>query len=164
MKINRIKLIIIIFIIVFSSYIFSSHFYQLALINGDSMSPTLKNNQVVLINKYNKVYSNGDIVAFRSKYYSKILIKRIAASEGDNIYINNGKLYVNGVVEEKYINKNFKYEGILSKSINNNGITLNDNQYIVLGDNVNNSEDSRSSNISIVSNNDIIGKAVILKE
>lgn len=126
---------------------------------GNSMEPEFYSGQQILIDRmiYNiSSPKRGDVVAFQpngnedSHYY----IKRIIGLPGETIQIKSGYVYIDGILydEEGAFDKIAEY-GILE-----NAITLEDDQYIVLGDNRNFSEDSRSGNIGIVENSYLIGK------
>ena len=86
----------------------------------------------------------------KSHYY----VKRVVGAPGDTLYIKNGVLYVNDEPQESYFNDRIAEAGILE-----NELTLEDNEYFVIGDNCNNSEDSRSANIGSIKKEYIIGKA-----
>ncbi len=131
-----------------------------ARVIGESMSPTLYSGQFVLINRVSYVISTpkrNDIVAFlpngnsNSHYY----IKRIVALPGETVQIIDGVLYINGVEQEE--DKEL-YDKMEDAGIAENEIKLGSNQYFVLGDNRNSSEDSRSANIGVVSGDTIAGK------
>jgi len=125
---------------------------------GSSMEPALYNAQEVFVDRFcYKLLSPqiGDVVVFypngnqNSNYY----IKRVAARPGDTIYINNGTLYVNGSPYHAVSLDKIADYGILE-----NELTLVEDEYFVIGDNVNNSEDSRSSNIGPIKKSNIVGK------
>ena len=125
---------------------------------GMSMEPTLENGQQIFIDRFLYVLSSpkaGDIVAFlpngneNSHYY----VKRVVAGPGDKGRIADGTLYVNGQ-ESKWVT-----ERILDAGIAENEIILGNKEYFCIGDNPNNSEDSRSANIGPVEEGDMIGKA-----
>ena len=127
---------------------------------GVSMEPSLQNGQEVLVNRFiYKLFSprRGDVVVFlpngnkNSHYY----LKRIIGLPGEKIQIIGGYVYVNGeLLEEEEF-----YDKIADAGIAENEITLGNDEYFVLGDNRNNSEDSRSGNIGAVKKGDIAGKA-----
>ncbi len=128
---------------------------------GDSMEPTLKNGQGVLIDRaLSKIFSpkTGDIIVFlpngnvNSHYY----VKRVVATPGDRVQIIDGVLYINDVprVEDSDV-----YDKMEDAGIADNQIKLGSGEYFVLGDNRNSSEDSRSANIGVVKTQMIVGKA-----
>lgn len=125
---------------------------------GMSMEPTLENGQQIFIDRFLYILSSpkaGDVVAFlpngneNSHYY----VKRVVAVPGDKVRIADGTLYVNGQ-ESKWVT-----EKILDAGIAENELVLGNKEYFCIGDNPNNSEDSRSANIGPVEESDMIGKA-----
>ena len=125
---------------------------------GVSMEPALYNGQEILVNRFGyKLFSPkaGDVVVFlpggnqNSHYY----VKRVAAEPGDTVVIREGVLYVNSVPYTKAELDKIAEPGILE-----NELTLEKDEYFVIGDNINNSEDSRSGNIGPVKADSIIGK------
>ena len=125
---------------------------------GDSMESTLYSGQGILIDRFRYVVSSpksGDVVVFlpngneKAHYY----VKRVVAVPGDTVLIEKGTLYVNGV-QTQWID-----ERILDAGIAENTLTMGKGEYFCIGDNTNNSEDSRSANIGPVKDEDIIGKA-----
>lgn len=125
---------------------------------GVSMEPALYNGQEVLINRFiYKIASpkRGDVIAFlpngnqNSHYY----LKRIVGLPGESIQIIDGYVYINGerVPEDEY-------DKMADYGIAGNEIQLGSDEYFVLGDNRNMSEDSRSGNIGAVKKDTIAGK------
>ena len=127
---------------------------------GASMEPSLYNGQSVLINKLNYSFGSpkrGDVIVFlpngneNSHYY----IKRIVGLPGETIAIKDGRIYLNGYFYEE----DDSYDTIEDGGIAEKGIKLGEEEYFVLGDNRNNSEDSRSANVGVVKDETIAGKA-----
>ena len=124
---------------------------------GVSMEPSLYNGQSILVDRFAYVLSSpkrGDVIVFlpngneNAHYY----VKRVVAVPGDEVLIENGVLYVNG-------DKNtWTEEKILDAGIAENNQTIRKGEYFCIGDNVNNSEDSRSANVGPVKDSDIIGR------
>ena len=130
-------------------------FLPILQISGDSMSPTLEHDEIVILLKTNKL-ERGDLIGFY--YQGKILIKRVIALPEDEVAIDNdGNVYVNGaLLEEPYVTDKglgdcdleFPYQ-------------VPATGYFVLGDQRSNSVDSRNSVIGVIAEDDIIGKVVL---
>jgi signal peptidase I len=125
---------------------------------GDSMSPTIGSNDYVLINKFvYKIFDpqKGDIVVFDPRdSHSSPSIKRVVGVPGDTVLIKDGILYVNN---EPFSDEK-RLPSIESGGLAENKIKLGKDEYFLLGDNRNNSEDSRFESIGNVSKSSIIGK------
>ena len=126
---------------------------------GQSMDPTLASGDRVLTNRliYNMTSpKRGDLVVFKpngnesSHYY----IKRIVGLPGETIEIQDEKILVNGKeIKERYQTTKIDDVGVLSEPMK-----LGNNEYFVLGDDRQNSEDSRNIDIGNVKRTDIEGK------
>ena len=124
---------------------------------GESMQPSLVNEQGILIDRFSYTLTKpkpGHVVLFlpngntNSHYYTK----RVVATPGDSVLIENGKLYVNGEKSE------FCKDYILEAGIASSEIILGEDEYFVMGDRPSDSEDSRSSGVGPVPFGDIVGK------
>ncbi len=130
---------------------------QKSSVFGYSMEPSLQNGQQLLINKvvyYFHEPERGDVIILRppSPYNpeTKPFIKRIIALPGDTIEVKNGAVYVNGSkLDEPYIKEPPNYNLQQKK--------IPENEYFVLGDNRNNTNDSHNG--WTVPRQNIIGKA-----
>lgn len=151
--IDSIKYIVTFIIIMFViSYVVS-----ITQVVGDSMSPTLKNGEVLILNKFRYRFidvKRGDIISL--KYAdTKYLIKRVIGLPGDKVNISNSKLYINDrLYKEKYISDDLKYLDFNLKDLGYSKIP--NDMYLVLGDNRINSLDSRE--IGLIKKDDINGK------
>ena len=127
---------------------------------GQSMAPTLENKQEILVNRF--IYSisdpkPNDIVVFlpngneKAHYY----VKRVIGVPGDTVQIKDGAVYVNGELFEEKV----ETAAILDAELASEKIVLEEDEYFVLGDNRNNSEDSRYANIGNVKKEYLFGKA-----
>lgn len=144
---------------VFLSFVIIMFFGIKTSMVGSSMEPVIYNGQNVLINRVAFNMSSpkrGDIIVFKpngnknSHYY----IKRVIGLPGETIQISNGKVYINGSILSDDVSTDTKEAGIAATEI-----TLDTDEYFVLGDNRINSEDSRSANIGNVKTSMIEGKA-----
>lgn len=127
---------------------------------GDSMSPALKNGDIVLVNRV--VYNarrprRGDVIVFKPKgnENSHYYIKRVIGLPGETVEIIENGIYVNGEkLEETYQTTKLDRAGRASEKIK-----LDEDEYFVLGDDRENSEDSRDTDVGNVKREYIYGKA-----
>ncbi len=149
------KFIVDIIVVVMLALFFVTTIASKNTVEGNSMSPTLNSNDEMLINELSfGIFSpdRNDVVAFEvnNQYY----IKRIIGLPGETIQIVDGYIYINGSI----YNEEQTFEEIVSPGLGADEIVLGENEYFVLGDNRNNSEDSRFSYIGNLKKNEIIGK------
>ena len=129
---------------------------------GSSMETTLSDNDNLIVDKITYRFSDPkrfDIVVFPYQYAKDTFyIKRIIGLPGETVYIDeNGVIYIDG----EMLQENYGKEIILSAGLANEPITLGDDEYFVMGDNRNNSSDSRDPEVGNISRDDIIGRAWI---
>lgn len=133
---------------------------QLAIVSGNSMNPTLEDKDILLVSRIHKTfsldYNRFDVVIFQSEQENnRLLIKRVIGLPGETIHIKDGDIYINDEkIEENYGKEHMTYDGLAETPI-----TLKENEYFVLGDNRNNSKDSRY--LGPINKKTILGKAII---
>ncbi|MBE5767758.1 MAG: signal peptidase I [Clostridiales bacterium] len=130
-------------------------FLPILQISGDSMSPTLEHDEIVVLLK-TKNFDRGDLIGFY--YQGKILLKRVIALPEDEVAIDgDGNVYVNGaLLEEPYVTEKTLGDCDLEFPYQVPGTG-----YFVMGDKRSNSVDSRNSVIGAIEREDIIGKVFI---
>lgn len=138
--------------------------FRIIVVTGDSMYSTLWDGDYLLLMS-NLLYPDpeaGDIVVVSKQSYDDgaPIVKRVIATEGQIVDIDfeNGIVYVDGLpIEEEYINTpTNRQEGMSFPLIVEKGC------YFVMGDNRNNSRDSRSPDIGQIDKREILGKAIFL--
>lgn len=134
-------------------------FFRLVDVVGDSMNPTLENADKMIVSDLFYKPKQGDIVIFRKdEYKPEALVKRVIATEGQTVEIdfNKGRVYVDGVLlDEPYIAETTRNQ------IDFTGIqVVPEGCVFVMGDNRNESADSRDSRIGMVDERLIIGKVL----
>ncbi len=157
--------IVEIVLVISTAYLIIEYAVEKTTMLGVSMNTTLNEGDKIIINKL--AYIKGeperyDVIVFsQSKsghgYYN---IKRVIGLPGETIEIVNGSVYING---EK-LQEEIPVESMRVAGLADEAIVLGENEYFVLGDNRNYSEDSRFANIGIIVKSDIIGKAWIRLE
>ncbi len=162
---NALKFILFVTVIAVFVWLFNMFLYAPMFINGDSMKPALSDGDIVIIDKIS--YKSDeihryDLIAFKYQYdNSQMYIKRVIGMPGETIYIDDNKIFIlndeNGEYEQ--LKEYYGYYKGENKFPDCEPITLKDDEYFVLGDNRNDSEDSRSSGIGAVKKELIVGKA-----
>lgn len=138
---------------------FATYFCQNVVVQESSMEPTISAGETLLINRFAYKISSpkrGDIIAFRTEDNpeSSIHIKRVIGLPGETIQIKNGQILVDG---QTYIEKK-GFPSVKDGGLAEAEIVLGGTEYFVLGDNRNNSEDSRHVDVGNVKRDHIIGK------
>lgn len=132
-------------------------FARPTVVYGDSMNYTLKHRDILLTNQmYYKIndFSYGDIIVFKSKE-NKNYIKRVIGIEGDTINITNGEVYINGIL----LQEDYTFEEDQTSS--DLEVKVPVGKVFVLGDNRNNSTDSRHYSVGLVDESIVLGKAYL---
>ena len=128
---------------------------------GKSMEGSLNDGDSILINllSYNEEDNpeRFDVIVFEKngKEHSYYGIRRVIGLPGETVQIKDGFVYINGELLEEPINT----EPMLVSGLAENEIKLDDDEFFVLGDNRNNSEDSRFTSMGNVLKEEIIGRA-----
>lgn len=155
------SLIVYIGIVVLACFLIINFVGCRTVVDGSSMEPTLHHGDNLWVDKLS--YTFGDPERFDAVvfYYDKdtTYIKRIIGLPGETVRIDqNGNIFVNDML----LKENYGKERILPSNIGraSQTILLGEDEYFVLGDNRNNSQDSRMSSVGNVQREDILGKAV----
>ena len=143
-------LVIIVVVILFRTFIATP-----VRVEGSSMVPTLKDGDILVLNKLSHNYKRFDIVVV-STNKSKI-VKRIIGLPGENIEYKDNKLYIDGkVIEDKTVEATDDFT--LKELYGMNRIP--DGYYFVMGDNRDGSSDSRDYRIGLIKKDNILGKTI----
>lgn len=141
--------------------VFINFFYSPTVVVGDSMYPALNASDVVLVDMIGDDYSKierFDIVVFPYKYnINTSVIKRVIGLPGDLIEVKDNKIYIND--EELMEHYGYYDKEFQSHYDNVEAVKLAYNEYFVIGDNRNVSDDSRNPEIGVITQDEIIGIA-----
>ncbi|MDY3248801.1 MAG: signal peptidase I [Candidatus Choladocola sp.] len=142
-----------------SVYLIIHYVGERTQVKGESMYPALSNGDNLIVDKITYRFRDPrrfEVVVFPFRYQEDTYyIKRIIGLPGETVQIYDGKIYING----KELNESYGYETIRNPGLASKAITLGEDEYFVLGDNRNNSADSREPSVGNISRDDIIGRA-----
>lgn len=148
-----------ILVVILFAYVVVYFFGQSRTNVGQSMDITLSGGDTVLLNVMAYQIGSpkrGDVISFKpnGSTTGHSSIKRIVGLPGETVQIKDGMIYIDGAV---YLEKK-NYPAIKDPGLATDEIRLGDKQYFVLGDNRNNSEDSRFGDVGLVNSEYIEGK------
>lgn len=139
-----------------------TQFIRPTLVRGESMYPTLVENDYLIINRMAYKLGkpkDGDIIVFKTDLLQdngkqKDLVKRVIATEGQHIKIEDSKVYVDDkLLDEPYIHDNYTSGDI--------DMIIPEGKVFAMGDNREKSLDSRYEEVGLVNEKDIMGKVMI---
>lgn len=131
-------IVILLFALVF--FIYTNFFCMKISIEGSSMSPTLENGEEIIASRFKKA-KVGDVVVIAGEKKNELIIKRVIATEGQTVKIQDGYVFIDGKqIDEPYLKAQGKTDAHLWMTER----TLKENEVFYLGDNRMVSEDSRS--------------------
>ena len=152
--------ILYILVVLLGTYLLITFVGQRTSVSGSSMEPTLSNNDQLILDKISYRFSEPqrfDIIVFPFQYAEKTFyVKRIIGLPGETVQIDlQGNIYINGqILNEDYGKETINFAGLAVEPI-----TVGDDEYFVMGDNRNNSSDSRDPSVGNIRRSNIIGKA-----
>lgn len=154
-------------VVLCAAYLIITYVGQRTQVSGSSMEATLSENDNLIVDKITYRFSDPqrfDIIVFPYEpdfaYYVNTepvyYIKRIIGMPGETVQIDeNGNIYIDGeILEESYGKEVIMYAGRASEPV-----VLGEDEYFVMGDNRNNSSDSREPSVGNINRDDIIGRA-----
>ena len=155
-KLTVVSLMVFIVVILISINLYKSSTTINIEVIGKSMEPTLHSGQTLKAQKDISKIKRGDIIIFRFPKKNKVLIKRVIGLPGEKIRIENEKVFINDkVLDEPYIKEQ------MNSSLDENlpvDFVIPVDAYYVMGDNRNNSNDSRS--LGVIPIKSILGKLI----
>lgn len=147
-------------VVLLITYLIVNFVGQRTEVVGSSMESTLSDGDNLIVDKISYRFHNPeryDIIVFPFQYAKNTYyIKRIIGMPGETVKIDTeGVIYING----KELSEHFGREVIADPGIARKEITLGEDEYFVMGDNRNNSTDSRDPSVGNIHKKDILGRA-----
>ncbi len=134
---------------------------QRTVVSGTSMVPTLQDKDNLITDKISYRFRDPeryDIIVLRVESQHENFIKRVIGLPGETVQIVGGRVYINGELLESDVYGN---ELMVNPGRAFQPITLGEDEYFVLGDNRNDSADSRMEEVGNVDKSRIIGRAFV---
>lgn len=155
--------VVYILIVVCATYLIVTYVGQRTRVSGDSMLPTLENEDNLIVDKLSYRFRDPkrfEIVVFPYRYAENTYyIKRIIGLPGETVQIKQGYVYI----DDKKLDESYGLELIEEGryGLAAEPIQLGKDEYFVLGDNRNNSADSREVSVGVIHKDEFIGRAWI---
>ena len=148
------------------AFIIRAFIFSPIIVDGPTMEPTLSDQDQMIVNKFNYHFNDPkrfDIVIFHATE-DKDYIKRVIGLPGEHVEVKNNELYINHTQEEEYFlesgEESFNTGDFELESLPGEYEVIPENKVLVLGDNRNNSTDSRM--IGLVNLDEVVGKASLI--
>lgn len=156
-----ISMLLYIAIVLVATFLIVHFIGQRTQVSGQSMYPTLHHKDNLIVDKISYRFTDPeryDIIVFPYQYEEKTYyIKRIIGLPGETVQVKDGYVYING----DKLDEDYGREAMDSGGLAADEIQLGEDQYFVLGDNRNESKDSRDPSVGVIEGDDIIGRAFI---
>jgi signal peptidase I len=147
------RYIIILVITAIITLFVSLYLISFAMVQGNSMQPTINSGDILLVDKVSSRYERFDVVIIEVP--GDAIIKRIIALPGETVQIRDGLIHINGNQIDDVVDIQMEFAGTAFEPL-----TLKEGEYFVLGDNRNDSKDSRYKDIGTIREDQIVGRAM----
>lgn len=150
--------------VILLAFFFVRFAFERTLVPGDSMAPTLEADIPIMINHLSYLHGGPDrfdVIVFEQEgeEHSYYHVKRVIGLPGETVQIVDGIVYINDAPLKEIVKDlpKMHLSGLATEPL-----VLDEDEYFVLGDNRNKSEDSRFANIGNVTKSQIVGKAWLM--
>lgn len=151
------EFLLYIVIVVLTALAIRSFIAEPIRVDGDSMIPTLTNNEDMLVEKVSYWLSDpmrGDIVICYYPGYSESCVKRVIGLQGESVSISDGTIYINGAPLDESIYWTGEIVGDMDP------VVVGEREVFVVGDNRNGSKDSRHPSVGCIPYSKVVGRVI----
>lgn len=144
---RNIDFIISLLFVVVLAFAIRTFIFEPVRVDGRSMVPTLQDNEHMFVEKISYLFrapKRGEIVICYYPGYTKSCVKRVIGLPGEIIAVHNGVIYING----KELDESMYWGGYINGEMS--AVQVGEDEYFVIGDNRNNSKDSRTSSVGAI--------------
>ena len=154
---RNVEFLLYIAVVVLMALAIRSFIVEPIRVDGDSMVPTLTNNEDMLVEKVSYWFSDpmrGDIVICYYPGYTESCVKRVIGLQGETVSVSDGAIYIDGVA----LDESMYWQGEIIGDMD--PVTVGEREVFVVGDNRNGSKDSRNSSVGCISYSKVVGRVI----
>lgn len=154
---RNVEFLLYIVIVVLMALAIRSFVAEPIRVDGDSMVPTLTNNEDMLVEKVSYWFSDpmrGDIVICYYPGYTESCVKRVIGIPGETISVSGGDIYIDGVL----LDESDYWQGEIIGDME--AVTVGEREVFVVGDNRNGSKDSRNPSVGCIPYSKVVGRVI----
>ena len=144
---RRIDFVISLMLVVLFAFALRTFIFEPVRVDGRSMLPTLENNEHMIVEKISYLFNKpqrGDIVICYYPGYKDSCVKRVIGMPGETVAVANGMIYINN----EPLGESAYWGGYVNGTMM--PVLVGEDEYFVIGDNRNNSKDSRYSSVGAI--------------
>ena len=154
---RNVEFLLYIVIVVLTALAIRSFIAEPIRVDGDSMVPTLTNNEDMLVEKVSYWFSGpmrGDIVICYYPGYTESCVKRVIGLPGETVSIDSGEIYIDGIL----LDEGSYWQGDIIGGMED--VTVGEREVFVVGDNRNGSKDSRNPSVGCIPYSKVVGRVI----
>ena len=154
---RNVEFLLYIAVVVLTALAIRSFIAEPIRVDGDSMIPTLVNNEDMFVEKMGYWFSDpqrGDLVICFYPGYTQSCVKRVIGLPGETVEVKDGAIYING----KQLDESAYWKGEIIGDVA--PVTVGPRQVFVVGDNRNGSKDSRNPEVGSIPYAKVVGRVI----
>ncbi len=147
-------------VILLLTFLLRRYVFFRSVVDGSSMETTLSDGDSLIVDELTyriRDPKRFEVIVFPYRSSKRYYIKRVIGLPGESIRILDGRIYINGIE----LDEDYGTEEVFSGGVAEDDFILGDDEYFVLGDNRNDSVDSRNTDLGAVHRSEIDGRAFL---